>query len=650
MALTMDGTRVRDADDASLGAGYITAFNAVKLTAAEVAATFVPPPAFDSLLRADNSLLTGPRGSGKTTMLKMLTSPALEAWGDDRAASVRAAVTYSGVFVGTDRTWNAQLHSVLQASQHSDQLAWAAFSTHVFKSIIETMRARTAPVRENSSTTTHLRVTVENAAMREYCNYASQVLELPVATTLTGLSRALAARLAAIGQLRRLSAEGAECALPGWTALDALAAAEALLEAFNDAVGQPGHRWGLLFDELELAPPDIVVSLLEALRGHHPLVVFKLGLSPVHEVLQRLEGALGATHGQDFEHVQLTFARKQPGVRFAEALFKDEMARHKPPILVSPQRLLGPSEFDSRETSEEHPDVELSSGDRRQGRSGRQDPYARGSTLWKRFEALANADKSFAAWLDTQGLNLDTLDQLTPIERASKLRKIRNIVVVRSYYRAAWGSRRSRKSYGLYAGAESMLALPDGNPRLLIALIRQLLPLIADDRPGRVTREDQSLAIDTTVRRFRALIDAQQAEVLNGRATSVTDIVDLIGERLARGVVQDNFRAAPVLAVRVDRDLPSPILRLLSRAVNTGALVHVPKAGMNRPLSTIEGERFRLSHLLDPYYGLPPILGDEVALSSILREGRLMPAKASRNKKRRPGPGQGSLGIGETPA
>jgi predicted AAA+ superfamily ATPase len=57
-------------------------YNARMLSPEEIARTFVINDAYRKLLRVEHSILRGPRGTGKTTLLKMLTPRALKEWGD----------------------------------------------------------------------------------------------------------------------------------------------------------------------------------------------------------------------------------------------------------------------------------------------------------------------------------------------------------------------------------------------------------------------------------------------------------------------------------------------------------------------------------------------------------------------------------------
>src|ERR1039458_2564544 len=60
------------------------AFNARWLSPEDVARAFVPTNHYRSLVKFQHSLLMGPRGCGKTTLLKMLTKPAQDYWHKER--------------------------------------------------------------------------------------------------------------------------------------------------------------------------------------------------------------------------------------------------------------------------------------------------------------------------------------------------------------------------------------------------------------------------------------------------------------------------------------------------------------------------------------------------------------------------------------
>src|SRR5437867_922327 len=86
------------------------AFNARWLSPEQVAATFVPVPQFRQLVHNTNSLLLGPRGCGKTTLLKMLTRRALNMWSaSSRSKRFQGAFErpqYEAIYIPSDIRWS----------------------------------------------------------------------------------------------------------------------------------------------------------------------------------------------------------------------------------------------------------------------------------------------------------------------------------------------------------------------------------------------------------------------------------------------------------------------------------------------------------------------------------------------------------------
>src|SRR5688572_14530765 len=84
-------------------------FNARNLSPEEVAKTFVVPDEFAALCGNNHAVILGPRGSGKTTMLKMLTERALHSWTSKESDGFRRSINFVGIYVPTDIHWHHQL-------------------------------------------------------------------------------------------------------------------------------------------------------------------------------------------------------------------------------------------------------------------------------------------------------------------------------------------------------------------------------------------------------------------------------------------------------------------------------------------------------------------------------------------------------------
>jgi hypothetical protein len=637
--------------DASLQAtSLVTAFNARTLSTKEVAQTFVPPSAFYRLINTDNAVLSGPRGSGKTTMLKMLQPEALETWRHTSAAEIRQRVTYTGVFIPTDRAWNAQLLPYMpqdmppEARATVEVIADSAFAVHVLRSMVQGMIYRA--YSPDSGGPQHLRVPFSSRDEEDFASNIASGASLEVGPpTLVGIANSLSLRLAYLGRLRRrVVRTRSPIDLPDWIDLDCLELASLAASLFNSAVDQPEHRWALLFDELELAPRRIVPLLLAGLRGQNPNLMFKLSFSPVHLELEELHNQpLQPAYGQDFEFIPLTYAKETEALRFSRQLLQEELARRGRSDFT-PFDLLGPSMFEFEEdvnktTNDTRKFGTPSAGRRpkwlstskptskedeqRHGVNQRQNPYSKNSRLWKSYKGLARTDPSFASWLAARHVDLDQLAQLSADERASSLRSIRNIVVARDFFSGLAGPPHSRKTYSLYSGADAILTLTDGNPRLLTAMLRQLLPESRSSPCGRISVAEQSRVIDIAIDRFLVLVRSAEARNVDGKSVSVQAILDSIGEKLSSYAIKDEFTEDPPGTFWIDPEVPASIIESLVEAINLGALIHIPKPGSPQITPDLRNETFRVCYLLAPYYQLPLQTGRSVELSSLLPHGLL---------------------------
>jgi hypothetical protein len=106
-----------------------------------------------------------------------------------------------------------------------------------------------------------------------------------------------------------------------------LESAVAGIELFDDAAGGRGGRWGMLFDELELAPPWIRHQLLQSLRSTDSRLLLKLSMSAYAEDLDKFDNILSASPDHDYETISLWYAHKEVGYEFCRELWDVELNR-----------------------------------------------------------------------------------------------------------------------------------------------------------------------------------------------------------------------------------------------------------------------------------------------------------------------------------
>ena len=593
-------------------------FNARALEPKQVAKTFIPPGQFDQLVLRAHNLVIGPRGSGKTTLLKMLQVPALEAWPHESAASYRERVDFTGVFISSDITWSAQLRALVSRgfeSDHAELFVVAAFSTSVFKSLTEALAYRS--VRTVGTETRYRPLAVasdlESALARELADALALDLRVP---SLMGVRAALGARLNRLQQLA-----SAEQTRGGDGRAERLAEMSELhigflpgVSAYLDRIEMflpdaAGERWALLFDELELAPKAVRDTLLSSLRSVDDRLLFKLSVSPYNEDLSVLESALSAMPGHDYEEVVLTYGRKEDAYEFCERLFVSLLDDRLQTQNIA-GHTLGRSQFDTE--VDEWRDLGTA--------------YRPNSRLGRRLKKLADGDTTFRAYLAKNDIQLASLQQVGSGERAAEVRKVTSLAAVRLAFRTTDDEfKRTRKRFRggrapqVYAGASSLFAMVEGNPRWLIAVSLRMLAEQTD--AGVVRPAVQVREVSRAVARFRALLRTIPVEAgPKGTQRGLLSVVDRVGEYIFREVVVDPFNPDPVGSFTVDSHAPPWLLDTIGRALNAGALIYVPDRAGEMLLSSLRGKRFRLSYLFAPHFRIPIRLGRAVSISHILQQ------------------------------
>lgn len=595
-------------------------FNARNLTPRQVADTFIPPEHFDDLCSRTHTLIIGPRGSGKTTLLKMLQLPALRAWQHDEAERYIEKIDFTGVFIPADIGWGAQVESLGGQELPKfarNKVSLCAFTTHVLISLVEAMRDCMFSAQNQQSELSRFRVELSrDDESKLVALIAKSWLLQPHIPSFVGLKFALRDRLSLLSQFaeRHAFSSARETRLAvrdeKYLHIGFLESAAVGIEAFNEAVEQPDRKWGLLFDELEIAPERIRHKLLRSLRSVDERFLFKLSLSPYTEDFKILSRSHGPMSSDDYFPIELWYAHKEDAHTFSSALL-GSMLQEYGCETQSAETIFGTSEFDVGR----HDQIAEGSA------------YKPGSHQYQKFRLLAEKDKSFERYLKRYNINLKRMHLLKAQDRASFIRKITSMVAVRNAFRGEMSGRkgelkalvRSRKNPGLYAGANSLFAIAEGNPRWFIGMIGPFVREYAGSKRT-VSKSMQARGIAVASNRFRALLgtipfDSPQAV---HRHASVLGLLDAIGEYFFKRIVVDDFEPEPPISFVVDRKTPSYIIDALGRALNAGAIVYIPDKPGEPVLGSLADKRFRLSYMLASYYKLPLTIGKGRALSALL--------------------------------
>lgn len=585
-----------------MATSYAESFNARNLSPQEVAETFVVHERFDELWQNNHVVLLGPRGSGKTTLFKMLTVPALHTWRDQQARTIRERIAFRAVYIPTDVHWQHQLrHSTDRLSESPElvrRLSEAAVTTNVLHSICDTFKDL-------------LRYEIGEELHREsaLCSILIREWRLPrTSPLLESVAQALRSRVNDLYLWANRTASTQNISVdvesPEYFYLDYFAATAAACGAFDDIFPEgKRQRWALCFDELELAPPWLQERLFNELRSTNERFLFKLSTSPTPH-----RGSLtGASERNDFRAIRLWPHVNHDQRAFSERLVRSILQR-RGVHSVTPATLFGASPLSS--TTEEP-------------------EYERRSPSWHAMKQLAQYDVSFREVLVRNGIDPDDPTTSDQAKRDQVLRKAKPLVLFRLAFTkrgvdGAPSARRSRKVPPIYSGRDAIYDVADGNPRWLIGIVDDLLGRVPPSRyeaAQPIAQSVQANVLKAVSEQFGALIQAlpEATTHVDGAEVTLYGLLQRIATYFFRALTQRRFTLDPNGSFFVDPDVPEELMPLLRKAVYEGAIMLVDPTE-NAVGPELLGKRFRLSYRLAPTLRLPLRLYDPIPLSRCFQE------------------------------
>lgn len=578
---------------------FYSSYNARHLEPKQVAQTFIWSDSFRKLIQNNHSVILGARGCGKTTLMKMLTLPALYNWKDAQASEVRSNIPFYAIYISTDIYWNVKNNTYGAQLKKFGSLAEAvshfAVNTNVFTSLCDTfMNILTFEVVGTQEQEVELCIELIKAWKLE-----------AVIPQLQFVREALIRRIDEVNQLIQglifNYQEGEPIPNPIYFSLNFESSIELIIPIFERIYSIDSNsdrkKWALCFDELEFAPDWLKERLFESLRSRKQYILYKLSSSPILSVSvqKSVAGAYAPSVDND---VQL--------IKMWASVDAEEFSRKIIQSFVGDQSSLKDCFGSNDLYNKSH------------------DSYQEGSEFFTALQELIKKDDSFRSFLKSKGV--DPSDPLpSNISKASKdvlYRKIKPVVLFRNTFIESnrlgkFTKYRSRKKAPeLYHGIEVLSKICDGNPRWLIGVVNQLM---AGSNGGKISKELQYDVLTATAKRFQAVV----ANLPVGESSlTVIDLLGRIGEYFRWQVLGEQFRMDPKGTFEVDEsdvDVQNNVIELIDSGVSQGAFILLDADDESYDFE-IRGRRFKLSYLFSILFDLPLRAYPKARLSECLAD------------------------------
>lgn len=596
-------------------------FNAKYLSYKDVAESFVPNDEYFQILRNNSIILMGSRGCGKTTLLKMLTPAGLNYWKGKEAEQFKESNQFTAVYIPSDIQWKNQFDYLSEHLSEQDELieiiTQFLFTSNILIALCRTFRSYI----DFSILEPKQKIILEfevGKILKEGWDIENEVLptfddiELKILTRVNFLNSLV--KKSIFSQKRIISNE-----IPKYVFSDFFDLVKIGIKVFEQKAEIPSdHKWALCFDELEIVPKFIQLKLISFLRSVDQKYIFKLTTTPLFNMENNI---IEASQGNDFSTIKL-WVYDETGLKkwrkFCEKLLFTRLESLHDIKKNDFKRLFGHYNLDEI-IREEFNDFRNSGKNLTQFDGSFSSGLGKGSSMYFLFKYLAETDTSFFDFLKKRNINPNNPYTSDKILQKSVFLKYKVDAVYRMIYR-----KRTRRTPPIHFGFPYIFDICDGNPRLVIGLIDEILQkskVNLKEKNSVIDKKIQSQIIYNASEKYFNLLKNHPDSTItlqNNDFNLANNLIKVIGEFMHNKLIQDEFSKSAPSTFRIDEDINHKFIGLLETALYLGAIVYLdPIESLSN--KGIVGKRFRLSSFLTPHFKIPSRNNSEVRLSTILK-------------------------------
>ncbi|CAM2844361.1 hypothetical protein [Vibrio mytili] len=567
-------------------------FNAKTSTTEDLCETFITNEFYDKLACPNHCIMIGPRGSGKTTLMRMLDIESLELWTSEKASEYRKTINYSGVFIPTDRYWKTQYQKIenkLKDDEISKKeklrydtaiiLLEQLFSYHVFENLLSVVNYRCSRTIKKKNNFKNVELTKESEvelvfSLKSILNVEPRINSLKSLLAEVILKKQLISN--AVNNL--ISNDDVDVQKVG--DFDLISNLESVVAIVNTYFEEKSGKWAFLFDELELAPNQIIKPLVNEMRGGHKDIIFKLALSPYHKGVSITDDTDSAMKAQDIELIDLTGLSDNGGNNFANSLCT---------ALFQRKGLYNNIEH----YFEEPKDINID----------------------KDFSDLSAKDPSFNNYLIERGFKSDIYTN-----QDSQLRKIKFIVHLRNFKRSKDGKKHARRRPAdYYGGFENICKAVEYNPRMLIGLMNKF---ISHAKEGKVSLNQQLISLQEYFHDYRSLLGTIAVDSGDNKFNNIYDLISEIAQFFRDEIHGPQFKTQPKGSIAIKSKISDELNEIIGYALNAGALIPIDtEIGSLNDLNS--SKRCRLSYIFSHHYDLLMTKQSEIDIVELINQTKL---------------------------
>ncbi|NOJ12925.1 hypothetical protein [Vibrio splendidus] len=563
-------------------------FNAKSTSKVNLCSDFIVNSHYDLLTTPNNTIMIGPRGSGKTTLLRMLDVEVLEIWDKEVADKYREKISYSGVFIPTDRFWKTQYERISSRFKNNTEvqkLLGASFIYHILECLAQVVsyRANSTLNKKNNYLDINISKNEESELVELLSSYWKVEPKIP---SLRGLIIATSIKKQEISTIIASLNEESDIENLNIVQDSLIGILEVSIQTINQYFNQGDGKWAFLFDELELAPEVFIQPLIHAMRGGPQNIIFKLALSPYHKGITITKDSFSGMNKQDLTFINLSGVRDD-GFNFSKELSENIFKKYQ---LFNPIDSYFETELTINRDEE--------------------------------FNALIKKDKTFYEYSSRNKLNIAKYEGLDE-NRRSVFRRIQFNIHLRNYYLKDDNLKSSRKrpsSY--YTGFNNICTMLEHNPRMLVGIM-SIFASIA--RKSGVIKEHEQLSnIKNYAMSFKSLLSTIAVESSGNEFVTLFDIIEKIGSYLSNEIHGKDFNPDPKGSITFKNEYNENYISAIGLALNAGALI-IEKSAIDsfHDIDDIKNSRCRLSYLFAPEYRLLLNAQRPVDLISILNHSQI---------------------------